>query len=139
MNLYHNERRGEEGRGGDGRGGESWNNTFHLLLIDMRGVKQQWIGGALTSNCVPSFQFTPPFTSATCIQPTSPSFPSHLDLVGIKVLNSGSWARSSERIPVSLPVSLEDFIPLVEEFYKAQHCGRKLTWHHLMSNGAVSA
>ena len=65
------ERREEERRGGEGMGGESWNNTFHLLLIDMPGVKQQWIGGALTSNCVPSFQCTHPFTSATCIQPIS--------------------------------------------------------------------
>ena len=33
---------------------------------------------------------------------------------------------------------LEDFIPEVEEFYKKKHNGRKLYWHHIMSNGQVS-
>ena len=61
------------------------------------------------------------------------------DILNIKVLNSGSWARSSERVPVSLPWELDDFIPDVEDFYKKKHCGRKLTWHHLMSNGVVGA
>jgi cullin-5 len=59
------------------------------------------------------------------------------EILSIKVLNSGSWSRSSERVPVSLPLELDDYIPDVEEFYKAQHCGRKLTWHHLMSNGVI--
>lgn len=36
-------------------------------------------------------------------------------------------------------VQLEDYIPGVEEFYRKNHSGRKLQWHHLMSNGVVSA
>ena len=35
-------------------------------------------------------------------------------------------------------IQLEDFIPGVEEFYKKKHNGRKLTWHHVLSNGSVS-
>ena len=56
----------------------------------------------------------------------------------MKVLNAGAWSRSSERVPVSLPMELEDFIPGVEEFYRKKHNGRKLHWHHIMSNGVVS-
>ena len=50
----------------------------------------------------------------------------------------GAWARTSERVPVTLPRELEDFIPDVEEFYKTKHSGRKLQWHHHMSNGTVT-
>ncbi|XP_002737439.1 cullin-5-like [Saccoglossus kowalevskii] len=60
------------------------------------------------------------------------------DSINIKILNAGAWARSSERIPVSLPVELEDYIPEVEEFYRKNHSGRKLQWHHLMSNGIIT-
>jgi cullin-5 len=60
------------------------------------------------------------------------------ELVNIKVLNAGAWSRSSERVPVSLPSELEDFIPDVEEFYKKKHNGRKLTWHHILSNGSIT-
>ncbi len=42
------------------------------------------------------------------------------DIVSIKILNQGAWARSYERQPVSLPRELEDFIPEVEEFYKVR-------------------
>ena len=35
-------------------------------------------------------------------------------------------------------MELEDYIPQVEEFYRIKHSGRKLQWHHLMSNGIVS-
>ncbi|XP_064404658.1 cullin-5-like [Halichondria panicea] len=59
------------------------------------------------------------------------------DMVSIKVLNAGAWSRSSERVPVSLPTELEDFIPDCEEFYKKKHNGRKLYWHHMMSNGVI--
>jgi len=62
----------------------------------------------------------------------------HRDSVSIKILNVGAWARSSERVQVSLPRELEDFIPEVEEFYKSKHSGRKLQWHHHMSNGTVT-
>ena len=34
-------------------------------------------------------------------------------------------------------MELEDYIPQVEEFYRLKHNGRKLQWHHLMSNGIV--
>lgn len=60
------------------------------------------------------------------------------DSVNIKILNAGAWSRSSEKVFVSLPTELEDLIPEVEEFYKRNHSGRKLHWHHLMSNGIVS-
>lgn len=58
--------------------------------------------------------------------------------MNIKILNAGAWSRSSEKVFVSLPTELEDLIPEVEEFYKKNHSGRKLHWHHLMSNGIVS-
>lgn len=50
------------------------------------------------------------------------------DAINIKILNAGAWARGSERVTVSLPVELEDYIPEVEEFYKKKHSGRKLQW-----------
>ncbi|EFN72643.1 Cullin-5 [Camponotus floridanus] len=56
----------------------------------------------------------------------------------IKILNAGAWARGSERVTVSLPLQLEDYIPEVEEFYKKKHSGRKLQWHHHMSNGTIT-
>jgi cullin-5 len=60
------------------------------------------------------------------------------DSVNIKILNAGAWARSSDRVTVTLPMELEDYIPQVEEFYRQKHNGRKLQWHHLMSNGIIS-
>jgi hypothetical protein len=59
------------------------------------------------------------------------------DSINIKILNAGAWARSSERVTVSLPLELEDYIPEVEDFYKKKHSGRKLQWYHHMSNGTV--
>lgn len=59
------------------------------------------------------------------------------DSINIKILNAGAWARGSERVTVSLPLQLEDYIPEVEEFYKKKHSGRKLQWYHHMSNGTV--
>lgn len=53
-------------------------------------------------------------------------------------MNAGAWSRSSDKVAVTLPPELEDYIPEVEKFYKNEHSGRKLTWHHLMSNGVVS-
>lgn len=64
--------------------------------------------------------------------------PLSADSVNIKILNAGAWSRSSEKVFVSLPTELEDLIPEVEDFYKKNHSGRKLHWHHLMSNGIVS-
>lgn len=59
------------------------------------------------------------------------------DSINIKILNAGAWARGSERVTVSLPLELEDYIPEVEDFYKKKHSGRKLQWYHHMSNGTV--
>jgi cullin-5 len=59
------------------------------------------------------------------------------DCINIKILNAGAWSRSSDKVAVTLPPELEDYIPEVEKFYKNEHSGRKLTWHHLMSNGVV--
>ncbi|CAB4060915.1 CUL5 [Lepeophtheirus salmonis] len=67
-----------------------------------------------------------------------PSKQNLADSVSIKILNMGAWARSSERVPVSLPRELEDYIPEVEEFYKTTHSGRKLQWYHHMSNGTIT-
>ncbi|GFT41616.1 cullin-5 [Trichonephila clavipes] len=58
--------------------------------------------------------------------------------VNIKILNAGAWARGSDRVQVSLPLELEDFIPEVEEFYRQKHNGRKLQWYHHMSNGTIT-
>ncbi|KAF4517336.1 hypothetical protein B566_EDAN007290 [Ephemera danica] len=60
------------------------------------------------------------------------------DSINIKVLNAGAWARGSERVTVSLPLELEDYIPKVEDFYKKKHSGRKLQWYHHMSNGTIT-
>ncbi|XP_077283567.1 cullin 5 isoform X2 [Arctopsyche grandis] len=60
------------------------------------------------------------------------------DAINIKILNAGAWARGSDRVSVSLPVELEDYIPEVEEFYKKKHSGRKLQWYHHMSNGTIT-
>uniref|UniRef100_A0A1B0FBN3 Cullin-5 n=1 Tax=Glossina morsitans morsitans TaxID=37546 RepID=A0A1B0FBN3_GLOMM len=60
------------------------------------------------------------------------------DAINIKILNAGAWARCSERVSVSLPLELEDYIPDVEEFYKKKHSGRKLQWYHHMSNGTIT-
>lgn len=60
------------------------------------------------------------------------------DSINIKILNAGAWARSSDRLSVSLPMELEDYIPQVEDFYRQKHNGRKLQWHHLMSNGIIT-
>lgn len=51
------------------------------------------------------------------------------DAINIKILNAGAWARGSERVTVSLPIELEDYIPEVEDFYKKKHSGRKLQWY----------
>ncbi|XP_037094128.1 cullin-5-like [Pollicipes pollicipes] len=60
------------------------------------------------------------------------------DNVNIKILNAGAWSRGCERVAVTLPTELEDYIPELEEFYKAKHSGRKLQWHHHMSNGTIT-
>lgn len=60
------------------------------------------------------------------------------DTINIKILNAGAWARGSDRVSVSLPLELEDYIPEVEDFYKKKHSGRKLQWYHHMSNGTVT-
>ncbi|KAG1649294.1 Cullin-5 [Nymphon striatum] len=60
------------------------------------------------------------------------------DSINIKILNAGAWARGSERVYVSLPVELEDYIPEVEDFYKKKHSGRQLQWYHHMSNGTIT-
>ncbi|CAG0900872.1 unnamed protein product, partial [Darwinula stevensoni] len=60
------------------------------------------------------------------------------ETINIKILNGGAWSRGSERVAVSLPMELEDYIPEVEEFYKSKHSGRKLQWHHHMANGTIT-
>ena len=101
----------------------------------------------------PNQSLTPPFPNTPPPPPPPPqdvkvsqdlnaefhdSRPSVADNVNIKILNAGAWARGSERVAVTLPTELEDYIPELEEFYKAKHSGRKLQWHHHMSNGTVT-
>ena len=68
----------------------------------------------------------------------TPTILPYPDSINIKILNAGAWARGSDRVTVSLPLELEDYITEVEDFYKEKHNGRKLQWHHHMSNGTVS-
>lgn len=60
-----------------------------------------------------------------------------MNAMNIKVLNAGAWSRA-DRVTVSLPLELEDYIPEVEEFYKSKHSGRKLQWYHMLSNGTIT-
>uniref|UniRef100_A0A8L8JPT0 Cullin-5 n=1 Tax=Heligmosomoides polygyrus TaxID=6339 RepID=A0A8L8JPT0_HELPZ len=63
------------------------------------------------------------------------------DLINIKILNGGAWGRGgvgAERVRVSLPRELEEFVPEVEAFYKKHHNGRKLNWMHHWSNGTIT-
>ncbi|KAL7073247.1 hypothetical protein ACQ4LE_007112 [Meloidogyne hapla] len=59
------------------------------------------------------------------------------DCVNIKILNAGAWSRNRETIHLTLPRELEDLLPEVDEFYKRQHCGRKLNWAHHWSTGTL--
>ena len=58
--------------------------------------------------------------------------------VNFNVLNSGAWAHSSDRVPVTLPTEIAENIPHMEEYYAKQFGGRKLQWYHMMSNGIVN-
>lgn len=60
------------------------------------------------------------------------------DCINIKILNAGAWSRSSDKVSATLPPGLEDYIPEVEKFYRNEHSGRKLTFHHLMSSGVIN-
>ena len=44
-----------------------------------------------------------------------------LDMVNIKVLNAGAWARSSERVPVSLPTEVSTHKLLVIKMAAVYH------------------
>uniref|UniRef100_A0A1B0AC92 CULLIN_2 domain-containing protein n=1 Tax=Glossina pallidipes TaxID=7398 RepID=A0A1B0AC92_GLOPL len=48
------------------------------------------------------------------------------NVVRIKILNEGAWARCSQRLSVSLALELEVYTPDVEEFYKKKRSDRKL-------------
>ena len=61
-----------------------------------------------------------------------------IDSINIKILNTGAWAQTKpEHSHISLPKELEDAMSEIEEFYKKKHCGRKLSWAHSWSTGAV--
>lgn len=61
-----------------------------------------------------------------------------VESVNIKILNAAAWSRGSDYVPVALPSELDEYIPSIEDFYKKSHTGRKLQWHHLLSNGTVT-
>ena len=46
----------------------------------------------------------------------TPTILPYPDSINIKILNAGAWARGSDRVTVSLPLELEDYIPEVEDF-----------------------
>jgi cullin-5 len=60
-----------------------------------------------------------------------------LDSFSFKILSAAAWPHPGDKIDVSLPAQIEDVLPEIEEFYKKKHSGRKLTWHHTVSNGQV--
>lgn len=62
--------------------------------------------------------------------------------VSIKILNAGAWSRAggggaAAAGSVTLPPELDEFVPEMEEFYRQKHSGRKLQWHHHMSNAII--
>ena len=61
-----------------------------------------------------------------------------LDSFSFKILSAAAWPHPGDKIDVSLPAQIEDVLPEIEEFYKKKHSGRKLTWHHTVSNGQVT-
>jgi hypothetical protein len=65
-------------------------------------------------------------------------FFSTLDSFSFKILSAAAWPHPGDKIDVSLPAQIEDVLPEIEEFYKKNHSGRKLTWHHTVSNGQVT-
>ena len=65
------------------------------------------------------------------------SCPTDLDSFSFKILSAAAWPHPGDKVDVSLPAQIEDVLPEIEEFYKKKHSGRKLTWHHTVSNGQV--
>jgi cullin-5 len=61
----------------------------------------------------------------------------YLDSFSFKILSAAAWPHPGDKIDVSLPAQIEDVLPEIEEFYKKKHSGRKLNWHHTVSNGQV--
>eukprot|EP01006_Ploeotia_vitrea_P022893 TRINITY_DN55313_c0_g1_i1.p1 TRINITY_DN55313_c0_g1~~TRINITY_DN55313_c0_g1_i1.p1 ORF type:complete len:826 (-),score=59.68 TRINITY_DN55313_c0_g1_i1:152-2542(-) len=55
------------------------------------------------------------------------------------VLTSGSWPLTAPKSNFSLPVSVDKGQKAFEDFYKAKHSGRKLTWLHQFSIGLLKA
>lgn len=75
-------------------------------------------------------------TLVSRITASSPS--TNVDVVNILILTSGSWMlQSEEKAFISLPSELDDFPPLIEEFYKRKHQGRNLLWQHHLSHGLL--
>lgn len=108
-----------------------WLNTFVLTLSGLNFLPIEIFVHAVENKQYGTLKKLPnPNVTVSILSPA--------DSVNIKILNAGAWSRSSEKVFVSLPTELEDLIPEVEDFYKKNHSGRKLHWHHLMSNGIVS-
>jgi hypothetical protein len=60
-----------------------------------------------------------------------------------QILNVGAWARGSERVPVSLPRELEDFIPEVGQIGAAsaisdQYGGNTVITYCITTSGSKS-
>jgi cullin 1 len=53
------------------------------------------------------------------------------------VLTSGSWPLNAPKYPFPLPPEVERRQATFEEFYRAEHNGRKLSWLHQHSHGIL--
>ncbi|KAI6213785.1 hypothetical protein M3Y94_00192600 [Aphelenchoides besseyi] len=60
------------------------------------------------------------------------------DVIHLKILNAGAWSRGRDKCHVSFPSEIEELIPMVDDFYKVKHTGRKLNWAHNWSSGIVT-
>lgn len=58
-------------------------------------------------------------------------------MVNIKIFHHGAWGRQSDKLVMALPHEVDEYLPLVEEFYKGKHQGRKLTWQNNYANATV--
>ncbi|KAI6186837.1 Cullin-5 [Aphelenchoides besseyi] len=60
------------------------------------------------------------------------------DVINLKILNAGAWSRGRDKCHVSFPSEIEELIPMVDDFYKVKHTGRKLNWAHNWSSSIVT-
>ena len=59
------------------------------------------------------------------------------EVVNIKIFHHGAWGRQSDKLVMAMPHEVDEYLPLVEDFYKGKHQGRKLTWQNNYANATV--